>query len=260
MQQVAHHDVGEGFAPLGRVPAFGVEHRCDGRSLVAVGVQRLDALHQGRKGAELGVAPDGSPQGVLSMKTAGPVAVHRDRLRRAGYGHHDLVQQEAGDGLAVGIRRRGRPPQGGNVVGQAPDRLALRRAQRHRLLGEEAVVIGLDPDFRRQSLLPRAFQSAGDQAVLGLDRAILTSRPIRFVMGALHSLTPLAMEVLAFQFQVLRPLQADLQRRRFESPQDQRANQRLQFTPAQRLAGRGGVAHQTRWPPENSAQYTSSRH
>jgi hypothetical protein len=71
-------------------------------------------------------------------------------------------------------------------------------SQNNRILPAPLTVFLFDGVGGAQSILPGLLERARHQAILGLDRVILTTRALSFIAGALPSQRPLLFELPSF--------------------------------------------------------------
>ena len=150
--------------------------------------------------------------------------------------------EQAHDGLALGLRRCVGAPERRQILRQIADRgqLGCRGSLLARALG--ALMLRLETGLFGQSLLPVALERARHQPVLGLHRSILPARALDLVSGALQPLSPMAIERRALGLEVVGERQARLDRRRLERLQDETRDQRVERRSRQRLTERLAVA------------------
>lgn len=80
-------------APLGRVPAFNIEDTGNGRCRRTLGVQRGDACHQLRVGAQLLQASYGPGDRGPGLVAANPMELNFDAFAFPLDRHHDPFHQ-----------------------------------------------------------------------------------------------------------------------------------------------------------------------
>jgi hypothetical protein len=113
MQEVTHHPGRKSGTAFGWRPAFRIQGIRDRRRLATVGMQVADTLQQGWMVAHLRQACHRSPQVVLRLHAAGPIAFHENRLALALHRDDNAIQHQACDGLSIrGRGIRGRPDRG----------------------------------------------------------------------------------------------------------------------------------------------------
>ena len=104
--------------------------------------------------------------------------------------HSDVLDQDAQQLLAVGLRGRRGVPDLRDVSGQRLDRRALGRGEGRRLFLGEPLVVGFQPGRLGERGLPVRFQLPGHQPVLRLGELVLAAAPVGGVAGALEALAP----------------------------------------------------------------------
>ncbi|MGO9077667.1 MAG: transposase [Streptosporangiaceae bacterium] len=181
---------GEPAGPLGRAVALGVEDAGDLLVIAARGGELGDAGEEGEvvgQLAQAGDGPDGLPGGLVP---AGPGDGDVDQLAVPGDADGDVLDQDAQQLLAVGLRRRRSVPDPGQVTGQGLDGGTLGRGEGGRLLFGEPLVIRLQPPGLGEGGFPVRLQLPGHQAVLRLGELVLAAGPAGGVAGALDPLAP----------------------------------------------------------------------
>ena len=132
------------------------------------------------------------------------------------------------------------------------------RARRRGPLTPVPFVLGLQARLLGQGLLPGAFERAGHQAVLGLDRVVLAPRPIDLVARPFQALLPVTLQRRAFGLEVGRDGEADLEGRRPHRLQDQLGHQRVERRGGERLA-QWGVVDRFHGPAQVACVFRRSR-
>src|SRR3954453_13811095 len=130
---------------------------------------------------------------MLSSRAASPMALDAHRFAAALHGDDDALQHEPSDRLSVRGSGGGRVPERWDVGCQLLDGCTLFPRQWHRLLRQEAFMLGLDAHLLGQRGFPTLLQRAPPQPVPRLDRIILTLCPVDVVACPLQPLLPLPM-------------------------------------------------------------------
>src|SRR5262249_33129176 len=167
----------EAGVALGWEEPLRVQPRGDRLRAQPLGAERPDPLDQPRVVRVPVVLPDRPGQRVRPDRAPRPVQGHLHPLARLVHPHHDPVEQQPGDPLAVGRGRRLRRPHRRQVGRQRPDRGHRGVAQPRRGRPSPPVVLVVELPLRPQRLLPPALQLAGHQPVLRLARLVLPLGP-----------------------------------------------------------------------------------
>ena len=172
---------------------------------------------------------------MTADEPAGPTQFHLDAIRLAFDRHGDLFQQESRDRLAIFGRRRIGLPQRGQVVRQRDDLCALVGRKLRRAVAREADVIGLQLFVRAEGFVPTAFQFARHQAMVGIDRRVLSPRLFDFIARTRQPLLPVVVELLSLAFDVRGGRQTQLQRRGRDGLQQSLGDERFERRAGQAL-------------------------
>jgi hypothetical protein len=149
-------------------------------------------------------------------------------------------------------------PEGWNVRRKLRDGRPLRRRQGLGLHLHKALILFLQLPWGRELVFPIIGKLSGDQAVLGLDQAIVTRRPLAFVGRSLQTLLPETVQGLALLLKPRGSLQRQGEGRGFERGEDPLADEGIDRLTRDILAivppivGRQaitGVAMERSWPP-----------
>ena len=177
-----------------------------------------------------------------SACAVGVVAVHADV---------DFVEQAAQQVFAVLVGGGRRRPHGGEVVPERQDHRFLLWGQGFRSGRFAAGEFGLGVGERCSAVVPFGFQAAGDQAVVGVDRAVAAFGPAGLVAGLLDLSAPLRERGVVAVLEVLGGGQAGLQRGGLQRRQERLGDRGVDRLPADaqvagaaaldQLAGAGAV-------------------
>ncbi len=121
---------------------------------------------------------------------AGPGDGDVDQLAVPGDVDGDVLDQDAQQLLAVGLRGGRRVPDPREVGGQGLDRRPLGRGEGGRLLLGEPLVVRFQPGRLGERGFPVSFQLPGDEPVLRFGELVLAAGPVGGVAGALEPLPP----------------------------------------------------------------------
>ena len=100
--------------------------------------------------------------------------------------HDDLVDQRANDLLAGRRRRAGAIPGALDVRPKGQQAIPLGRIQRDGRASGERIPLGLECAHGEQALIPAPLEFTGDQAVVRIDRVVLSLRAGHFVARLLE--------------------------------------------------------------------------
>ena len=138
----------------------------------------------------------------------------------AAGGDVHLLQQGAQQLLAVLIGGGGRVLHLAQVVAQGQDRVPLGRGKGRRPGGLAAGELGFGVGELLQGGVPFGFQAAGDQPVLGVDRAVAALGLDGLVAGLLDLAAVLVQRRVVAVLELLGGVQAGLQRGRLEGGEE----------------------------------------
>ena len=136
---------------------------------------------------QAGDGADGLPGGLVA---AGPGDGDVDQLAVPGDVDGDVLDEDAQQLLAVGLRGGRGVPDLREVAGQGLDRRALGRGEGFRLLLGEPLVVRFQPGRLGERGFPVRFQLPGDEPVFRFGELVLAAGAVRGIAGALEPLAP----------------------------------------------------------------------
>ena len=186
--QPADDDRGEPLAARGAA-TLAVEDPGD-RRVVVVDGEPLEQRDRVLVGANAGLVAR-QRNDELGDRAATPAERDRRAALLADHVEDDFLDQCAQQLFAVAVGGRRRGPNTPEVGAEREQSFALGRGEGARALVLAQLKLGLRGVKRGQRVLPVAFQTARDEAVLGLDLAVASLRSVGVVSGALDLQAPL---------------------------------------------------------------------
>jgi hypothetical protein len=231
--QPRHGLPGEALWALRRSKAGAIALRRHRRKAVARLAQPIHVRHKVWIMGPLVRACDRTTEAMRTGHAPGPRQRHIDLCTRLMHSDRDALHQQAYELLAVLCGRFRCLPPGGDLPGQAPDRLTCRRRQLTGPLAAESGMLFLQLLLMTERLFPTPLHLPGHQAIVRLDGFILPRGPLGAVVRPLQALVPRGLSLRAFGTQSLLHGHPQLERRRLEHLHDLCGNKALQERPGQ---------------------------
>jgi hypothetical protein len=115
---------------------------------------------------------------------------HIDKFAPSAYANHDPLEGFSEDRLPIDYSRAFTGPESGEIFRESHDGLVLQLRQIASVVRIEALQVALQLPQFPEPLLPRGFELARNQPILGLDERMLTLCAPGFEAGPLDALNP----------------------------------------------------------------------
>ena len=196
-------------AATGRHKSFAVQNRSDLLVHLAGRIEIGDAPLQSIKVKIVSVRVNPPLDEMFAGRAGLPNDLEPDLALQPLLIKHDLPHDESQNALPVGRRRGGGMPDSRQVLAEGLQPCVFRHADNGRFFQAPAGMLLLDRFDGAQLLFPGAFQRAGDEPVLGLDRIVLATRPLGLVASPFSPERPLPLQLPVLFRQLLDRRQRD---------------------------------------------------